>query len=201
MTPEARTRVIRMNVTLACVFATLVCGLPAILQAVIGHWGLSAAFLMLGLAMVLFTYALAARTASRSRIAFGDGTYTVGGAFGSRRFTVADVARAVTVDHMSLGRAQATHHLIVAGHRTRLLHLVGQMWDTDQLSALALDLSHRGVPLTPFHHRITAAQLRAHDRRLVPAWQARPMAFALLIALGVLLLAVVGFVVAIALLT
>jgi len=89
----------------------------------------------------------------------------------------------------------ATHHLVVLGPRERLLLLVGQMWDREQLSALALDLTSRGVPLVPIDQPTTPRQLRALDPRLVPWRRARPVAVVLLTVLTVLLLLVAAFVI------
>ena len=198
MTPEAQKRVIRMNLMSVWVIAGLFALVQAPLQFLLENWVMGATLIGIAIAMVVATYALAKRMGERSRITFGDGTYTVHGAFRSKTFTAADVARVVTIDRMALsgGIAGTTHHLIVTGPVKRLLMLVGQMWGTDQLSALALDLSGRGVPLTPIPNPITPVELRAYDARLMPAWQAHPYAFGLLYALGALLLAVIVIVLA-----
>nr|WP_241744136.1 hypothetical protein [Cellulosimicrobium arenosum] len=103
----------------------------------------------------------------------------------------------MTIDQMSLGGiALTTYHLVAVGRTgRRLVHLVGQAWDRDQLTTIALDLAHRGVPLTPVHVPITPVQLRAYDPRLVPWWQAHRVAFALLVGAGTLVLGLIAVVV------
>ncbi|MGN6239068.1 MAG: hypothetical protein ACTHNI_04930 [Cellulosimicrobium cellulans] len=198
MGDAAKRQVLRSNMALISILAPLVglAQLPAAITS--GNLALAVGFLAFALAMIPLTYAIGRRMVDRARIVLGDGTYTVHGWGRTKRFTVADVDRVVTVDRMAFGMAGATHHLIVLGPTKRLLLLVGQMWDRDQLSTLALDLARRGVPLTPWHQPVTPAQLRAFDRRLVPWPQAHPVALALLVGLGTLLVLVVLFVVVVA---
>jgi hypothetical protein len=201
MTEAAQKRVIRLNLTFAWIFAGFFGLVQAPLYFMIGNWGMGSVVLFLAIAMVAFTYLLANRMVRNSRIVFGDGTYTVYGTGRTKRFSTTDVARVVTIDRMSLGAgvAGSTHHLIVVGPVTRLLILVGQMWDTDQLSTLALDLANRGVPLTPIPRPITPVQLRAYDARLMPSWQAHPIAFALIVALGTVVIITIVVVLALVL--
>ncbi|MGN7701838.1 hypothetical protein [Cellulosimicrobium sp. 22601] len=200
MGDAAKRQVLRSNMTVISILAPLV-GLAQLPAAIMGGYPvLALGLLAFALAMIPLTYALARRMVDRARIVLGDGTYTVHGWGRSKRFTVADVDRVVTVDHMAFGAAGATHHLIVVGPTKRLLLLVGQMWDRDQLSTVALDLARRGVPLTPWHQPVTPVQLRAFDRRLVPWPQAHPVALALLVGIGTLLACVVVFVVVVAIL-
>ncbi|MBN0040769.1 hypothetical protein JN535_11400 [Cellulosimicrobium cellulans] len=199
MGDAAKRQVLRSNMTMISIFAPLVglAQLPAAIAS--GNPALALGFLAFALSMIPLTYATARRMVDRTRIVLGDGTYTVHGWGRTKRFTVADVDRVVTVDRMAFGPAKATHHLIVVGPTTRLLLLVGQMWDREQLSTVALDLARRGVPLTPWHRPVTPAQLRAFDRRLVPWRQAHPVALGLLVGLGTLLVLVVLLVVVVAL--
>ena len=192
---DAKRRVLRTNLSSVAIL-TPVLGLAAVMTAIsTRNLVLALFYLALVLAMVPVTSVLARRLADRSRVTFGDGTVTVQGWGRPRRFTVADVERVVTVDSMAFGTAGPTHHLIVVGPSKRPLLLVGQMWDRGQLSALALDLAHRGVPLTPVRHPVTPAQLRATDPRLVPWYQAHPVVLGLLVALGVLVVVTVVLVV------
>lgn len=126
-----------------------------------------------------------ARTSMRETyIRFGDGWIEHKWMFRTRRFAAAEATSVVTVDQMSFGgfSGAPTHHLIVTGRDRRLLILVGQMWDTQQLTAIMQDLASRGVPWISVPEPVTPAQLRARDPRLVPWWQAHPVALALLIA-------------------
>ncbi|GEM_PF-2562191 len=200
MGDAAKRQVLRSNMALISILAPLVglAQLPAAIAS--GNLALALGFLAFALSMIPLTYAIGRRMVDRARIVLGDGTYTVHGWGRTKRFTVADVDRVVTVDRMAFGMAGATHHLIVVAPTKRLLLLVGQMWDRDQLSTVALDLARRGVPLTPWHQPVTPAQLRAFDRRLVPWAQAHPVALGLLVALGTLLVLVVLFVVLVAIL-
>lgn len=200
LSDAAKRQVLRANMTYVAILVPLL-AVSAVSTAIGTRTAVfSFAYLALVLAMVPTTYVLARRMVDRARIVLGDGTYTVQGWGRPKRFTVADVERVVTVDSMGFAGTTPTHHLIVVGPTRRLLLLVGQMWDREQLSALALDLAHRGVPLTPFHHPVTPAQLRALDPRLVPWRQAHPVALGLLVGLGVLLFLVVAFVVVVAIL-
>jgi hypothetical protein len=198
LTDAAQRYLVRANMTLVGPLLVLSCLVivPPGLRS--GDPVPAIAYLCVALAMVPLTYVLARRTAERSRIVLGDGTYTVHGWGRPKRFAVPDVERVVTVDRMALGGTGPTHHLVVVGHARRLVLLVGRMWDREQLSQVALDLERRGVPLTPVHQPVTPAQLRALDRRLVPWWQAHPVALGLLVGLGVLLVGVAVFVVAVA---
>lgn len=205
---DAKRRVLRVNMTYVAIFVPLL-GLSAVLllwsTAIVtstSTWGVALAIglLCLVLAMVPATYVLARRLADRSCVTFGDGTVTAQGWGRPKRFTVADVERVVTVDSMGFAGTAPTHHLFVVGPTKRLLVLVGQMWDREQLSALALDLAHRGVPLTPIHQPITPVQLRALDPRLVPWAQAHPVALGLLVGLGVLVVLVAVLVVVVTIL-
>ena len=127
MHDDARRRVVRANMTYVGILVPLL-ALSALSTAFSTRnaW-LSLAYVALVLAMVPLTYALARRMVSRSCIVLGDGTYTVRSWGRPKRFTVADVERVVTVDHMGFAGTTPTHHLIVLGPTGRLLLLVGQM--------------------------------------------------------------------------
>ncbi|PPF43143.1 hypothetical protein C5B85_14400 [Pseudoclavibacter sp. AY1F1] len=127
---------------------------------------------------------LARKSMRETYIRFGDGWIEHRWMFRTRRFSAAEATSVVTVDQMTLGgfMGAPTHHLIVTGGDRRLLILVGQMWTQQQLTAVMQDLASRGVPWISVPEPITPPQLRARDPRLVPWWQAHPVAFALLIA-------------------
>lgn len=197
---DAKRRMVRTNLMLIGILAPLL-GLNAVTLAITTRSiALPLVFLGLVLAMIPLTYALARQVADKSRVTFGDGTLTVQGWGRSKTFTVEDMERVVTIDSMGFAGAAPTHHLVVVGPRKRLLLLVGQMWDREQLSALALELAGRGVPLTPIRQPVTPTQLRALDPRLVPWRQAHPVAVSLLVGLGVLLVLVTLFVIVVAIL-
>ncbi|QCB93598.1 hypothetical protein [Cellulomonas shaoxiangyii] len=181
LTPDAHRRVVRTNVVGAVPYALLL-AVPASSTAMLtGRGWLAAAAVALAVALVAATAVSAARMARRSRLVFGDGTYAVVGGGRARRFTAAQVTTAAMVTHMSLG-AGATHHLIVAGAAKPLVHLVGQVWDRQQLTALAHDLAARGVPVASVIEPITPRALRSRDPRLMAAWRARPLLTALVAA-------------------
>ncbi len=197
---DAKRRAVRTNLTFVAVIQPLLLLTAVSVGISTRNLALAIGYGCLVLAMIPLTYVLARRMSDRTRVTFGDGSVTMQGWGRPRRFTVAEVERVVTVDSMGFGGTTPTHHLIVVGPTKRLALLVGQMWDRDQLSAVALDLAHRGVPLNPIHQPITPVQLRAMDPRLVPWRQAHPVALGLLVGLGVLLFFLVGFVVMVALL-
>ncbi|WP_136519993.1 hypothetical protein [Cellulomonas telluris] len=199
LTPEARRRVIRTNVPPAVVPGLLLgLGLGGFLLLA-GRTAQGLVHVLLGVVLTVLAVVLSIVRARRSRIVFGDGTYTVWSFRGDRRFTASDVAAVAMVTDMPMG-AVTGHHLVLAGRSGPLVHLVGAMWDQAQLTSLAHDLASRGVPVTPFPHRITPAQLRAVDPRFVAAWRARPGVTALVAVLALLLLVALVVVVAVPLL-
>lgn len=194
---DAQKRATRLSLTLAWVLAGIFALVMVPLFFLIGNWVMGSVLLVLAIILVAGTYLLAHRM-RRSRIVFGDGTYTVYGTGRTRRFSATDVARVVTIDRMTVGAGMfdPAPHLIIASPVKQLLILAGQVWSTDQLSTLALDLANRGVPLTPIPNPITPVQLRAYDARLMPSWQAHPIAFALIVT-GVAIIVTIVVVLAI----
>lgn len=198
MTEERRRAVVRANFRALWVFLPLLAlpGVMLVLQTVLSRSPSAAGFVFFGLnAMVMglllvFAYVWIPRRAEQQRIVFGEGRYAVTTWFGTSRFAASDVAGVVAVDRLSLGGVPPAHHLVLAGHRRRLLLLAGHMWDVEQLRALADDLAARGVPFAHLDRPVAPHELRAMDPRLMPWRQARPIAFALLLVLGVLLLCV-----------
>lgn len=149
-------------------------------------------YLIAAPAIVAGTIVLVKRQHTHSRVVFGDGSYEVAGMFRRQRFDVGDVERVITVNHMPLGAAAPTHHLIVLGKTKRLLLLVGYMWTVEQMTELANDFTSRGVPLTPIREPITPVRLRSIDPRALEWWRARPLLLgALLTVLAVIVMIVV----------
>ena len=115
MGDAAKRQVLRSNMALISILAPLV-GLAQLPAAITGgNLALAVGFLVFALSMIPLTYAIGRRMVDRARIVLGDGTYTVHGWGRTKRFTVADVDRVVTVDRMAFGMSGATHHLIVLG--------------------------------------------------------------------------------------
>ncbi|WP_029088404.1 hypothetical protein [Brevibacterium album] len=159
-------------------------GLPA--GSILGMGAIAVVIVL----VILYAHLAIPAMAARQRIVFGDGTYTFTGWFRTVRLRAEEISRAAAIGHVRLGAAQPTHHLVLAGPRRRLLILVGQMWDIGQLGALANDMADRGVPLISLLRPFSPAQLRSFDPRLMPWRQARPFAFASLLATGLIVLAV-----------
>lgn len=182
MTDEAARRVMRMNMGFAAIMTPLL-AIPALLQLFVGISSYGIVVLVFVACMMPLTFLLARHSERVTRLVYGDGHYEYRMLWRTIRFDVTDVALVATIGQMALGNGLtgATHHLVVAGARRRLLLLVGQMWSTEQLGALAADLAAHGAPVTPIPGPITPTQLRAQDRRLMPWWQAHPVALALLV--------------------
>lgn len=194
LTPEAQRRAIALNMRQSWISLAM---LAPIFLALIVIFSLQDFWLGFGygaLIVVLIGGSVPlslwlARTSMRDTyIRFGDGWIEHKWMFRTRRFAAAEATSVVTVDQMSFGgfAGAPTHHLIVTGRDRRLLILVGQMWTTQQLTAIMQDLASRGVPWFSVPEPVTPPQLRARDPRLVPWWQAHPIALGLLIAGGVI---------------
>lgn len=197
MDPEAKSRTFRMNMValgFSC-FGLVFVGLSQTLLGLLGSTPTRTGHLVLGissltLALVLGALAvvLVRREADAARVVYGDGRYESTFSWRTTRFAAHDAERVVTIDRMAIGATPMTHHLIVVGPAKRLLMLVGHMWSTDQLGALANDLAARGVPMTSLRETITPKQLRTMDRRLMPWWQAHPVGLGFLMLGGALVL-------------
>ena len=199
LSPEAKARVLRINILYSLAFALLFTG-QAALAFFAGNTVNGWLFVGLVVFMVTGTLFAARRLTERSRLRFGDGTYEIRWSFRVQRFTTADISQVVTADSVSIGLTPAAPILMLVGPTKRRALLSGLMWSTDQLGALALDLADRGVPLLSYHERLTALQLRSMDRRWMSVWQAHPIAIGLLAGLAAILLAVVIAIVALAIL-
>jgi len=194
LSPEAKSRVLRLNFIFGGVFVLLFAG-QAVLYFVAKSPATGAAFIALAVFLGVGTVVLTRRFVDRSLVRFGNGVYEVWWIFRVDRFTSADALQVVTANNVALGLAPGAPLLIVAGATKRLTILTGQMWSTDQLGALATDLAARGTQLLSYPQRLSASQLRTMDRRWMPFWQAHPIAVGLFIGLGVLVFASVATVV------
>lgn len=200
LTDSAKRQVVRKNLTFTVILVPLFAMNAFTVWVTTRNTMLALAFVLLALVAVPLVYVVARRTADRSRVVFGD-SYVAGHGWGRREIrTVAAMESVVTVCQMGFMGAMPTHHLIVLGPQKRLLLLVGQMWDREQLSALALDLVSRGVSLVAIAQSTTPRQLRALDHRLIPWRQAHPIGVLLLTVLGVLLVLVAAFAIMVAIL-
>ncbi|MGI6877701.1 hypothetical protein [Microbacterium sp. gxy059] len=197
ITEENRRHIIRMNRQLSWAALPLL-AIPGPLLALAGYpraWPIVfACCVALALLLLLSILLAVPRLVARQRIVFGEGGYTVTGWFATRRLVASDVTRAAMIDRLALGVGASAHHLVLAGNRRRLLSLVGQMWTYEQMSALATDLTRRGIPVTHFVEPTTAAHVRAVDHRFMPWRYAHPLAFALLLTAAIVLVVTVAVV-------
>ena len=193
LSPETQRRAVALNMRQSWISLGMLAPLLLILTVLFSlqdFWlgfGYGALIIVLLGGSVPLSIWLARKSMRETYIRFGDGWIEHKWMFRTRRFAAAEATSVVTVDRMSFGgfSGPPTHHLIVTGHDRRLLILVGQMWSTQQLTAIMQDLSSRGVPWMSVPELVTPPQLRQRDPRLVPWWQAHPVALALLIAGGV----------------
>lgn len=208
LSPEAQRRAVALNARQAWlgigIQAPLLLALTVIFSIQNVWLGLGYGVLIVVLvgAGIPLSIWFARKSMRETYIRFGDGWIEHKWMFRTRRFAAAEATSVVTVDQMSFGglAGAPTHHLIVTGQDRRLLLLVGQMWDTQQLSAVMHDLASRGVPWFSVPEPVTPAQLRERDPRLVPWWQAHPIALALLVAgaafsIIIVLVVIVAFVI------
>lgn len=208
LSPETQRRAVALNMRQSWISLGMLAPLLLILVVIFSlqdFWlgfGYGALIVVLLGGSVPLSFWLARKSMRETYIRFGDGWIEHRWMFRTRRFAAAEATSVVTVDQMSFGgfSGPPTHHLIVTGRDRRLLILVGQMWTTQQLTAIMQDLASRGVPWMSVPEFVTPPQLRQRDPRLVPWWQAHPVALALLIAGGVfifviLLVIVLAFVI------
>jgi hypothetical protein len=205
MDPRAKKRLFRMNMValgFSC-FGLVFVGVSQTLLGLLGpdptwtgHLVLGVSSLALAVVLGVLAAVLLRREADSARILHGDGRYESKYSWRTTRFVAQDAESVVTIDRMALGATPQTHHLIVVGPTKRLLMLVGHMWSTEQLGALANDLAAHGVPMTSLRETITPKQLRAMDRRLMPWWQAHPVGLGLLMVAGALALVAIGVAIA-----
>lgn len=190
LSPEAQRRAVALNARQAWISIGM--QIPIMLALVV-IFSIQNVWLALGYGILVsvlviggipFSIWLAKKAMRETYIRFGDGWIEHHWMFRTRRFAATEATSVVTVNHMSFGgfAGAPTHHLIVTGHDRRLLLLVGQMWTQQQLTAIMQDLASRGVPWFSVPEPVTPAQLRERDPRLVPWWQAHPIALGLIIA-------------------
>ncbi len=127
-----------------------------------------------------------------SKVEYGEGTYRVTNSIGSvRRFDASEVSRVVTVASLNSGSTAppAPQLILTRPEGTKLLRLSGRTWDITQFTELATDLITHGVVNDAILEPITTAQLRARYPRVVGWWEAHPIAFGLILGVGILALA------------
>ena len=130
----------------------------------------------------------------RTRVEFGGGHYRVVDLLGRiRSFTAADVGTLVTIISLNSGStAPPSPQLILTRPDAgKLLRLRGQTWEVEQFAALAEDLIVHGVVTDAIVAPITTGQLRLRYPRVIGWWEAHPIAFGLIVGLGVLFFAIV----------
>ena len=187
MTADAKARVRRMNLVFALASVVFFIALSA-LQFLAGNTGVGWFIAGLGAASVVSSPFLSRRATERARLRFGDGTFEIRSGISTQRFTAAEASQVVSADSVALGLTPAAPLLMLVGATKRIAMLSGVVWNPEQLGALALDLENRGVPLLSYSQRLTAAQLRAIDRRWMRVWEAHPIAVGLLAGLAAMLL-------------
>lgn len=129
-----------------------------------------------------------------TKVEFGEGTYRVTNPLGSvRSFAAPEVSTVVSVVSLNSGStAPAAPQLILTRpDGTKLLRLSGRTWDTTQFTELATDLIARGVVNDAILEPITTGQLRARYPRVIGWWEAHPIAFGLILGVGILALVVI----------
>ena len=135
-----------------------------------------------------------------ARVEYGDGSYAVHSMFGTRTvFQAAQAASVVTVTTLvTVGvQAPAPQLIVVAADGTKILRLRGQTWEVDQFAELANDLIAHGVANDAIREPITPIQLQQRYPGVVGWTEAHPIAFSLLLGLGILVVIVVFVVIAV----
>jgi hypothetical protein len=134
-----------------------------------------------------------------SRVEFGGsqdggGRYRVSNLFGvNRSFAAADVGTLVTIVSLNSGSTAppAPQLILTRSDGSKLLRLRGQTWEVEQFTVLANDLIAHGVVNDAILQPITTAQLRVRYPRIIGWWEAHPIAFGLILGLGIVALIVV----------
>ena len=130
----------------------------------------------------------------RARVEFGGGRYRVVDLLGRiRSFTATEIGTLVMVISLNSGSTAppAPQLILTRPDGSKLLRLRGQTWEVEQFAALADDLIAHGVVNDAIVDPITTGQLRLRYPRVVGWWEAHPIAFGLIVGLGVLFLAIV----------
>jgi hypothetical protein len=130
----------------------------------------------------------------RVRVDFGDGRYRVADLFGRiRSFTAAEIGTLITVISLNSGSTAppAPQLILTRTDGSKLLRLRGQTWEVEQFARLADDLIVHGVVNDAIVDPITTGRLRLRYPKVIGWWEAHPIAFGLLLGLGVLFLAIV----------
>jgi hypothetical protein len=130
----------------------------------------------------------------RTRVVFGEGRYTVTNLFGRvTRFTPADVGTLVTVVSLNSGTSAPAAPQLILTHPdgSKLLRLRGQTWEVEQFTTLANDLIARGVVNDAILEPVTTGVLRLRYPRVIGWWEAHPIAFGLIVGIGLVALAMI----------
>ena len=111
----------------------------------------------------------------------------------SRSFAAADVGTLVTIVSLNSGSTAppAPQLILTRSDGSKLLRLRGQTWEVEQFTVLADDLIAHGVVNDAILQPITTAQLRVRYPRIIGWWEAHPIAFGLILGLGIVALIVV----------
>jgi hypothetical protein len=192
---EVAARYWRINITFGALYVLLF-GVLALLQWRSGLWMfyLTAMVVLAGL-----TVALTALAVNRSRIEFRDGAYViVQGLLPTKSFTVAEVARVVTVGQMSVGAVGSLSHQMILGAERRWSWLTSLLWSREQLTALAVDLQARGAELVPVPGPTTPAEMRRWDPRTQTWFEVNRILVAVLAGLAAIVLVIVIAVIVVA---
>ena len=150
--------------------------------------------------LVVFVVAIAATFGGvllyfrNTKIEFGGGQYRVTNMVRSARsFRASDAATLVTIVSLISGSTAppSPQLLLTRPDGSKLLRLRGQTWEVAQFTELANDLIAHGVVNDALLEPITTVQLRARYPRLIGWWEAHPIAFALIVGLGIVALVIV----------
>jgi hypothetical protein len=131
---------------------------------------------------------------ARARVEFGGGNYRAFDLLGRvTRFTVADIGTLVTVVSLNSGSTTppAPQLIITRPDGSKLLRLRGRTWEVEQFTVLAHDLIANGAVNDAILEPITTAQLRLRYPRVVGWWEAHPIAFGLIVGIGLVALAMI----------
>jgi hypothetical protein len=122
------------------------------------------------------------------RIEYGNGSYTLVGMFGIRRtFTAAQAKVLVTITSLrTAGVVGNSPQLLVIDERgAKILRLRGQTWDVEQFTELANDLIAHGVANDAIRQPITPDTLRDRFPKAISWFEAHPIAWGLLLGVGI----------------
>lgn len=173
--------------------ANLWIAIPLLLISIV-RVGLNPWLLPVVVVVVLLSFGGVVLYFRNARVGYGGGRYRITNLFGSSRaFTAREVGTLITITALNSGSvAPTTPQLILTRpDGGKLLRLRGQTWEVEQFAALASDLIAHGVSNDAIREVITTSQLRTRYPRLIGWWEAHPIAFGLLVGLGILVVIIV----------